>query len=209
MTRRTNASRLLGVARTIGALLAGVLVAVASGCGASGRHAADSRDDVRDIEGRAVVLSGGGAPAASVLIFVRSDCPISNRFAPEINRLHAEFGPRGADFLLVYVDPDETEGTIRGHRRDYGYTCRAVPDPRHRLAARCGAAITPEAAVIVPDGEVVYRGRINDLYVDLGRARPAATTRDLADALAATLDHRPVAVARTRAVGCTIADLRR
>jgi hypothetical protein len=58
-------------------------------------------------------------------------------------------------------------------------------------------------------GRVVYRGRIDDRYVDLGLERPAATTHDLADALAAVVAGKPVPHPNTQAVGCFIADFAR
>ena len=56
---------------------------------------------------------------------------------------------------------------------------------------------------------VAYRGRIDNRYVELGVERPAATQRDLADALAAVVAGKPVAAATTQAVGCYIADFAR
>ena len=50
---------------------------------------------------------------ATTLIFVRSDCPISNRYAPEMQRLHDEYDPAGMQFYLVYPDPDETPESIQ------------------------------------------------------------------------------------------------
>jgi hypothetical protein len=71
-----------------------------------------------------------------------------------------------------------------------------------------GATITPEA-VVVANGKVVYRGRIDDRYVEIGVERAAPTTHDLADALTATLAGTPIARPITQAVGCFIADLTR
>ena len=84
----------------------------------------------------------------------------------------------------------------------------AVRDPDLALVKFTGATITPEAAVVV-GGKVVYRGRIDDRYVDLGVERPSPTTHDLVDALTAVLAGKPVARATTQAVGCFIADLAR
>ena len=66
---------------------------------------------------------------------------------------------------------------------------------------------TPEAAVFDATGRLVYHGRIDDRWVEIGKARPQAQTHDLEDAIAAVLAGRPVARAETRAVGCTLADL--
>jgi hypothetical protein len=63
--------------------------------------------------------------------------------------------------------------------------------------------------MVYAGGRIVYRGRIDDRYVDLGVERPKATTRDLADALAAVVSGKPVPQAVTQAVGCFIADFKR
>jgi hypothetical protein len=54
---------------------------------------------------------------------------------------------------------------------------------------------------------LLYRGRIDDRYVDLGRERPQPTSHDLESALIALIAGKPVAVRETRAIGCILADL--
>jgi hypothetical protein len=151
-------------------------------------------------------------PSARVIvyIFTSTDCPISNRYAPEVRRLAAAFAQKGVLFRLVYPARSDAPDAIRAHMSAYSYdgVAEAVRDPDFALVKFVGATITPEAA-IVADGRVVYRGRIDDRYVDLGVERPAPTRRDLADAIAATLAGKPVASATTQAVGCFIADLAR
>src|SRR5262245_50979528 len=44
------------------------------------------------------------AAKAVALVFVLADCPISNGYAPEINRLCADYEPRGVRVFLVHVD---------------------------------------------------------------------------------------------------------
>lgn len=48
---------------------------------------------------------------ATVLTFTRSDCPISNRYAPTANSLVDTYQTRGVDILLVYVNPREMPNT--------------------------------------------------------------------------------------------------
>ena len=114
--------------------------------------------------------------APTVLVFTRTDCPISNRYAPELQRLGRRFRGRGVTFRLVYPDPAETPAAIREHARAFGLGTDVLRDPRHALVRLAGATVTPEAAVFVagPSGpRLVYRGRIDDRAVDLGRARPS------------------------------------
>ncbi len=147
---------------------------------------------------------------ALVFLFMSTDCPISNRYAPEVRRLAARFGPEGVMFRLIYPNPGDRPDAIRDHMADFGYAgaMQAFHDPEQALATFSGVTITPEAAVYA-GGRLVYRGRIDDRYVDLGRERPSATVHDLADALTAVLSGNPVSHPVTPAVGCFIADFRR
>jgi hypothetical protein len=144
----------------------------------------------------------------TVLIFVSTDCPISNRYAPDIKRLHDEFTSRGVRFRLVYPNPLDTEAVISKHLGEYGYPHIAQRDRDHTLVKRAGATITPEAALFDARERLVYRGRIDDRFVELGRERPAATQPDLRNTLTAFLAGKTVSPARTQAVGCFIADMK-
>ncbi len=148
------------------------------------------------------------ALALTVLIFVSIDCPVSNRYAPEIKRLHEEFSPRGVRFQLVYPNPLDAEAAITRHLREYGYPPIGRRDPDHALVNVAGATITPEAVVFDANQRAVYRGRIDNRFVELGRERPTATQHDLHNALTAVLAGKPVSPPQTQAVGCFIADMR-
>ncbi len=136
-----------------------------------------------------------------------SDCPISNSYAPEIQSILREFGDAPLDFYLVHVDPDVTVEAARSHAADFGLSCAILMDPAHELVSTVGATVTPEAAVILQDGTVAYRGRIDNWYGDLGAKRPRATRHELRAALDAVLAGMPVPEARTEAVGCYIPEI--
>jgi thiol-disulfide isomerase/thioredoxin len=149
-------------------------------------------------------VSAVGKPM--VLLFVRTDCPISNRYAPLINRLSSKYSAK-VDFWLVYPAKTATADKIRQHQRDYGYQLQALRDPEHVLAAQAHVQITPEAALFDANHHLLYHGRIDDLYQDFGRARPAATTHELDDAIQAALTGKKPP-ANAPAIGCFIADLK-
>lgn len=141
---------------------------------------------------------------AIVLIFFGHDCPISNGFAPEINRLHREFSPLGIEFCIVYADADLGVAAAQAHAKKYGFACPCILDPGLTLARKVGATIKPEAAILSPQGELLYRGRIDDRYFDLGQRRAEPTRRELREALCAILAGKLVPVPRTQAIGCDI-----
>ena len=157
---------------------------------------------VVDLDDHAVDRLPLGANA-TVLVFLASHCPISTRYLPVLANIRARFAGRGVAFDAVYPDGDELVDEVRAHARDLGSGYLALRDPRHAIAERIGATVTPEAAVLGPRGELLYRGRIDDLYVDFGRSRPAAEHNDLQDAIETVLVGRTPAPGAPP-IGCAI-----
>jgi hypothetical protein len=141
---------------------------------------------------------------AIVLFFITPDCPISQGYVPEMNRIAQTYSPKGVHAYAVQSDLGATPADVRRHVDEYGYRFPVLLDPDQRLMMHTGAGITPEAVLMTPDGKVLYRGRIDDRIVSLGTRRPEATEHDLRDALDAVLAGRAVARARTTAFGCII-----
>lgn len=147
-----------------------------------------------------------GHPEVRVFLFVRTDCPVTNRYAPELRRLAGAFP--GVEFWMVYPDPSDTPDQIRRHMMDFSLPGQVLRDPRHELVQRAHAETAPEAAVFDAENRLVYHGRIDDLWVSPGVSRPVARTHDLEDAINAVLEGRPVKLAETHAIGCSLADVR-
>jgi hypothetical protein len=159
-----------------------------------------------DLDGHAVNPLTADPGKVVVLVFLRRDCPVSSRYAPRIQQISKQYADR-ASFWLVYPDKADSPQSIRKYLRDYGYHLPAVRDPEHVLVKLGHAQITPEVAVFDLGRQLVYDGRIDDWFVDLGRARPAPTTHELEDALRAALAGKPMAKSEVRGVGCYISDL--
>jgi hypothetical protein len=153
-------------------------------------------------------LERSSGTVAVVLVFVSTECPYSNRSAPEIRRVKDLFERRGVRFWLVYPNPAETPQMIRTHLGAFSYPDIALRDVAHALVKFAGSTVTPEAVAYNAAGRQVYRGRIDDRFVALGRERPSPTKHDLEDALTATLAGKPVVPPTTQAFGCFLADLK-
>ena len=150
------------------------------------------------------LIEAKGKPIA--LVFIAHDCPICNAYAPELLRIAKSYGKRGVQVELVYAEPSFSLESARAHAKAYSYSrLKLFLDPKGSLAKACGVTITPEAAVYDSAGRLTYRGRIDNEYVSFGKQRTSVTSRDLRSALDATLMHKPIAHARTEAVGCYIA----
>ncbi len=153
-------------------------------------------------------LTSAKGKKAVVLFFITNDCPICNAYAPEIQRICTRYVPKKVAFYLIYADPDLTRADAKKHAQEYGYTFPLLLDRSHRWVRQTGATVTPEAAVLAPNGRLLYRGRIDDLYVDYGKRRCTATRHDLCLALDAIVQGKPIPHLFTKAIGCYIPETR-
>jgi hypothetical protein len=144
---------------------------------------------------------------AALVFFITDDCPISNRYSQEIRRICEGYAGK-ASCTLDYIDPDLTPEKVEKHIAEFGHgRYPAVIDTKHALVKAAGATVTPEVALIQPDGTLAYRGRIDNIYVTWGQHRNQATHFDLKNALDEVLAGKPVSEPRTKSVGCYITPL--
>ena len=153
-----------------------------------------------DPAGRKVEPLRNHGQKATLLFFLTPDCPLCNTYAPEIARIVGEYEKQGVQSYAIYAD--EPAGEISRHLREYKLPLTALLDPRLQLATLTGATITPEACLLSPDGQLLYRGRIDDRAVKLGTVRTEPRQRDLRLALDAVLANKKVAEKFTKAIGC-------
>ncbi|MDA7597335.1 redoxin domain-containing protein [bacterium] len=146
--------------------------------------------------------SENGKPV--VVAFITTDCPIANGYAPELNRIVAEYSKKDVKVTLVHVDPDLTLADAKIHTDEYALKADIVLDPTQKLVAATEATITPEAVVYSAGGKQIYRGRINNQYSDLGDRRNTVSDHTLRNAIDAALAGKPMPKANTPAVGCFI-----
>jgi hypothetical protein len=164
-----------------------------------------------DLSGHPVDPLAVSDSTAVVLFFVATDCSVSNRYVPEIQRLQMEFAGKGVRSWIVYPNPEDTATVVSAHNAEFGITAETVLDRSQSLVQRAHVVATPEAAVFAPQGgglSEVYHGRIDDRYLSFGHERPQAEHHDLEVAIRAALEHRPVPAPGGDPVGCAIVPLR-
>ncbi len=71
------------------------------------------------------------AHRAVLLFFVGTECPVSNLYAPEIERIAKQAAPRDVAVFSVYPDPELTQEAADRHGRDFGHSTRALLDGDH------------------------------------------------------------------------------
>jgi thiol-disulfide isomerase/thioredoxin len=196
----------------------GLLAALAlAACVTAGASAADRETGKPGVKDFALLDPKGGrhTPAewrdrkAVVLIFLGTECPVSNGYAPTVVRLAKAYAPKGVAVYGVYPDPDVSAADAVKHADEYKLSAVAreltfLLDPHQVLPAQTGVTRVPEAVVLTPAGIVRYRGRIDDKYSLDGRRREEPKAKDLENAIEAVLAGKAPEPAETKAFGCPL-----
>lgn len=111
--------------------------------------------------------NGYGTPqlrgaVATVFIFVSSECPRASDYASRLRVLEKEFFDKRIRVYLVDSHPSDTAQRLTSWAKERHLTVPLVLDKGGVLAARLGAKRTPEAVIVGREGEILYRGQIDD-----------------------------------------------
>ena len=136
-------------------------------------------------------------------IFLSIECPISNRYVPELNRLANTYQPRGIAFCAYFPEPGLSQSRLDQWANDFAIQFPVALDTDGKKAHSAGATLTPEAAIFKA-AKLLYRGRIDDRYISWGKSRPQPSHRDLAQTLDQLLAGKQPAPRFTKAWGCFI-----
>ncbi len=144
------------------------------------------------------------------VVFISHDCPISNALAPELCALAPNARGRGVCFYAVHANPPEDLALVVTHGKEFGFSAAmtVLLDPDQTLARATGARVMPEAVLFRCHAdreiEILYSGRVNDLYSALGRRRASPTRNELRDAIDAAVAGVAPVQSKTKAIGCFI-----
>ena len=158
----------------------------------------------KDIEGKSFDLQNGNQDTLTVVIFVSTDCPIANAFQPTLRELQSGHSDRGVKFVQVHPTSRTTVEMAKKHQSDFRIDSSVVLDPERRIAKLLKAKVTPEAFLLDANAKILYRGRINDLYVGFGKKRRKPQNHDLANAIQLALVGEMIETKMTKAIGCLI-----
>jgi AhpC/TSA family len=147
-----------------------------------------------------------GRAKATVLVIGLLECPIARAYVPELTRLHRRFSPTGVDWKYISVDSDAASKDLKQFARSYGLPFPALLDPKHVTVTLTGARAVPTVALFDATGRMLYCGRIDDRFPELGVQR-APRESSLRQAIESWHQGKPPKAARTRVIGCAIPPL--
>lgn len=161
------------------------------------------------VDAEGVVHQLGAKPGAKavVLVFLGPECPISQRYIPELNRIAAQQQTNAVEFYGVVAGKKIARTNVAAFAQEYAVRFPVLVDNDLSLARWLRPTHLPEAFVLKPDGDVIYHGRIDDWYESIGKPRAVVQQRELRDAISAALSHQAPARAYARPVGCYFEEL--
>jgi peroxiredoxin len=142
---------------------------------------------------------------ALCVVFSCNHCPYVQAYEGRFKALQADFGPRG--FQLVAINsndadnyPEDGFDAMVLRSKEQGFNFPYLRDEDQSVAKAFGAVRTPHVFLFDAERKLAYLGRIDDSW-----DKPEKVTRrELAEAIEDILAGRPVKVAETFAVGCTV-----
>ncbi|REK13020.1 MAG: redoxin [Planctomycetota bacterium] len=163
---------------------------------------------LRDYHGQPVSLDEVGKDKVVVMAFLGTECPLAKLYASRLNALADKYKDQGVVFLGLDANRQDAVTEIAAFARVHDIKFPILKDLNQVVADAVGATRTPEAVVLDKQGQICYRGRIDDQYgfneQNANYQKPEPEKEDLALAIDAALAGNPVALAETRAPGCLI-----
>jgi len=154
---------------------------------------------LKDYEGKEHSLSDYKNSKAIVLIFVATECPISNAYNSRMEAIYNDYKGKDVAYLGINSNKAESVMSIKEHAKENGLTFTILKDEKNIIADQFNASVTPEVYILNSEFHVLYHGRIDNSREDAN-----VETNDLRNALDQILAGKEVSVSKTKAFGCTI-----
>jgi len=154
-----------------------------------------------DVQGAAIAWPADGR--YRVYAFLGCECPVARLYALRLQELAKEFENDSIQWIGVISTSQDSIEDIQRFASEMQIEFPFYRDAHQDVARFFQATRTAEVVVVDRDGNVPYRGRIDDQYAP-GVKRARTTQSELRDALLALRDGRPPTIRVTEPVGCAI-----
>jgi len=152
-----------------------------------------------DADGKSHSLAETRSSKATVIMWVSTECPVSNAYNDRMAAIAKEYQAKGFSFIGINSNKAETPAAIAKHSQEHGFSFPILKDADNVVADKYGASVTPEVYIVDSKGILRYHGRIDD-----NMKADAATTHDLKSALDTMLAGQDLAKRESKAFGCSI-----
>ena len=171
-----------------------------------GDTAADFK--LKNIDGKMVSLSDFKKAKGFIVVFTCNHCPYAKKYEDRIVALDKKYKDAGYPVIAINpndpnVQPEDGFQQMITRAKEKGFTFPYLVDEGQKVYPQYGATKTPHVFILQKEGSkniVKYIGAIDNNYDDPNDV----SEHYVQDAMDALLSGKPVANAKTVAIGCTI-----
>lgn len=190
-------------------LLTGIILPMTAGAQSSykaGDIAADFK--LKNVKGEMVSLAQFTDAKGFIVVFWCNTCPVVKKYEERLVKINEEFAGKGFPVIAInsndwVVSPGDSYEEMQKKAADKGYAFQYLYDEFQDVARRYGATNTPHVYLLSKtDGKlkVEYVGAIDNNADNAA----AADKHYLADAVNSLISGTPIALAGTKAIGCSL-----
>src|SRR5215831_15780132 len=89
---------------------------------------------LKDSSDKTWSLAGLKDSKAIVIVFLGTECPVNNAYAPRLADLHKEFAGKGVQFLGINSNWQDTATRMAGHAKEHGIPFPVLKDTANVVA---------------------------------------------------------------------------
>ncbi len=136
------------------------------------------------------------------LVFIDIGCVISQRMIPYLNELSVEAKKKNVQFYGIISNPAVHWEEAQKFQKEFNVQFPLLYDANGDLANRLKPTVVPESFVFSIEDQLLYYGRINDQYADIGKFNKHIRHADLLNAITAASKKEIPAIQHQDAKGC-------
>jgi peroxiredoxin len=160
---------------------------------------------LRGVDGKSYRRDDFAARKVLVVMFLCNHCPYVQAVEDRIIALRKEFADRSVQLVGICSNdpsdyPDDAPARLEARWRGKEYGFPYLVDESQDVARAFAAVCTPDIYVYGPERRLAYHGRIDDSWKEPAKV----TRRELAAAIAALLEDRPLPPDPQPTIGCSI-----
>jgi thiol-disulfide isomerase/thioredoxin len=139
----------------------------------------------------------------SVFVLLSPECPLCKNYSTVLNKINGQFS---GDLSVYGIVPGKAYSAkeISKFIKDYKINFPVYVDPKKELTTYIEGTVTPEVILMNQQGEVIYRGAIDDWVSDLGKKKLVVSNEYLKTAIKQYLQNQTVSIKSVEPLRCLI-----
>lgn len=160
---------------------------------------------LKNVDGRELTIAEVVGPKGTLVVFTCNHCPFAKAWESRIVEIGNQAQKNGVGVIAINSNDPKVAAAdgyeaMQARAKEKGFQFPYTVDDTSNVARAFGAARTPEIYLFDASGKLVYHGAVDDNSEDAA----AVQQHYLRDAVDNLVAGKPLTVAETKALGCSI-----